>query len=217
MFVSRTLMLALLVGFSFNALAQTAGQRDDFEGGTTEDWRIGQASNVTPIHSTGCGTGSPAGGCMQATAGPGAPPKLAVINTAQWAGNFTGGDITGVRMQVRNTGATTVMLRLGYATGDFARPDGASEDVVTIAPGPDYVEANFSLLPDDTLPIGGADPETTLANVVKLFIAHYPDEPTGIWQPPDITATIDIDDIELLGNGGMDLIFADGFEATVPE
>src|SRR4051794_2823574 len=121
--ISKLMITA--VGFLVAAEATPAraaivrGQVDDFEDGILGGWQNG--GNTNPNPAANVASGGPAGATdnfMRITAdGSGAGGKLVAFNTAQWAGDYLGVGVDAIRMQLNNTGATGLSVRLILADG----------------------------------------------------------------------------------------------------
>src|SRR5688572_2599860 len=117
-----TSVLSLLATSS--ALAVTSGQIDTFENGTTENWVVNLLGMGSPPPETlpvNVPSGGPAGVddnylLLTSLGGAGSGNRLSVINfMSQWAGDYVGSGIGGIRMHVNNLGTTELALRLLFA------------------------------------------------------------------------------------------------------
>ncbi|WOO39379.1 PEP-CTERM sorting domain-containing protein [Rubellicoccus peritrichatus] len=104
------LTVAALALVSFEASAISIGFSNDFST-DVEGWQHG---NVTSDSPTRIATGGPGGGSdpfMQFASGTGVA-RLAAFNTdSGWTGDYTTAGVTGISLDVNNTGATALDLR----------------------------------------------------------------------------------------------------------
>jgi hypothetical protein len=118
--VSLVALLGLAAAPRAGALA--IGQVDDFEDGTTQGWLVGLLGQTSPVPPVNVATGGPQGADdnylrLSSIGGLGPGSKLAVINVAQWAGDYLAAGVTGIALDVRNLGDTDILLRAMIATG----------------------------------------------------------------------------------------------------
>lgn len=200
----RSTMLALAAVASLHAapaFAVSVGQADDFEDGTTQGWLAGLLGAMHPAPPVNVPNGGPAGAgdnYLQLTSvgGLGAGSKLAVLNLAQWAGNYAAAGVTGLSVDVRNFGPTTVALRLLLENPKGAAPtDLAITTPVILPPGGPWTPVSFSLLPGDLKLLQG-NVDVLLGGVTALRFFHggadaFPGE--------SLIAQIGIDNVRALG------------------
>jgi hypothetical protein len=184
---------------SANAVA--VGQVDNFEDGTTQNWIVGLLGAPHPAPPTNVPSGGPGGAGdaylqLASFGGGGAGSKLAVINLAQWAGDYTSTGVTGISADVRNFGPTEVALRLYLENPENGPPtDSAITPAVVLAPGGDWTSLSFSLAPGDLTVLSGSV-ATLLGGVTALRFFHgaadtFPGE--------SLIALIGVDNVRALG------------------
>jgi hypothetical protein len=166
--------VALVLGPAV-AQAITIGQKDDFEGGGTENWNLGgtPVSNVT--------TGGPAGAGdnyleleTNTASGPGA--KVGIRNGTQWLGDYTAAGVTGLTMHLNNFSSTAMEMRIlidgdgGAFTSSLAFLLGANSG---------WVGASFDMTASGLTSVGGTTLADTLANVTVFTIRNDPGAADG--------------------------------------
>lgn len=168
------------------------GQIDDFEDGTTQDWQSG-ASN--PNGPANIGSGGPAGAgdnFLQLTAnGSGSGGKLVAFCTNQWAGNYLTAGVNSIQMQVKNLGATNLVLRL------ILDNEIDAESLGTISPvnlpvGGGWTTVSFSLASGN---LTGGNYATVMGNVTTFDLAHSPSVISARSSSPNIVAQLGVDNI----------------------
>ena len=141
----------------FAALAQEIvfGQTDDFQDGTTRIW-ISAPGNLVNID-----TGGPAGAGdrfvqISSNGGLGVGGKLTMFNLQQWLGNYVGQGVTAIEVDLRNTGTTTLNMRLAFKAQNLMNSPGyLSATPVALAPGSGWQHVTFSLAPASLVAVGG--------------------------------------------------------------
>lgn len=199
------------------------GQIDDFQDGTTQNWKIGQViTPPTPVHNMDCGEEGTGDDCLTFISnGGGAGGKLIIVNGQQWAGDYSATGVTAIRFKARLIDGDGVVLRVGMADSMAGQAGGASD--VFGPPGAlskigatltdEYQDFVIPITEDQMDSTFGTPVGETLADVVSLWIVDNPDQ--GNWNPRVTMSEADIDDIELIA-GPDDLIFADDFEGSAP-
>ena len=126
-------LVAVVLSMAGRAAAVTLGAVDDFQTGTTAGWGGGATlSNVASSGPAGAGDGA-----LSVVAS----GRVAIVNTAQWTGNFAAAGITQIVVDVRHANAFPLELRLGLASGVVG--SGGSGDT--------YVSANAVAVANDGL------------------------------------------------------------------
>ncbi len=187
-----TLFLGLLLASPASAQVM-AGQSDDFNDGTTQDWRNGRntpdVSNVPDGGPDGAGDGY-----LQINAdGSFIAGRLVAFNTDQWIGDWTAAGITSVTMDLNNTGTNPLTIRLWIEGpgGTFV-----SDDNVALPVSSGWQSASFSVDPADLVASGGTDVSATLADVVRFRIYHGP---TASAPGPNIVGLLGVDNVTAVG------------------
>ncbi len=152
---------AIVFAGALSVLAQSAqaillGQVDTFQDGTTMSWSNGVPGNLVNIN-----TGGPAGAgdrYLQLTAngtvsGPGG--HLTTFNLQQWLGNYIAQGVTAIEMDLRNTGTTTLSIRLAFKTQNVMNSPGYLSAPVILAPGGGWQHLSFSLASANMIAVGG--------------------------------------------------------------
>jgi hypothetical protein len=172
--------------------AVVVGQVDDFEDGTTQDWQSGASNPNGPVNVA---TGGPAGAgdsFLRLTSnGSGSGGKLAAFCIDQWAGDYLTENVNSIQMQVKNLGATNLVLRL------ILENEANSQNLGTISPvnlpaGSDWTTVSFSLAAGN---LTGGNYATVMSNVTTFDIAHGPSPISVRSSSPNIVAQLGIDNI----------------------
>lgn len=156
-------------------LAQiTAGQVDDFEDATTLGWKHKLVNPNSPVNIA---TDGPAGVddnfVRNSNSGnfgvPGA--NHIMFNTdARWKGNFTAQSIVAIRMDVRNSGANDIHLRVALRGGPNVSWMGSTNAVV-ISTGGGWSTIEIPILASDFTVTQGTDTATDiLLDVIEMRI-----------------------------------------------
>ncbi len=197
---SCSLVVALLCAmYAPFAAALAIGQTDTFEDGTTQNWVVGVALGaVHPVPPANIADGGPLGAgdnFLQLTAvgGQGAGNRLAVLNLAQWAGDYTAAGISNISMNLINLGTTELAIRLYLEDPQGAPPaNQAITDAVLLPVGSGWTSATFDVGPAALISLLG-DVNTLLSGVTALRIIHSPAED---FRGPPIAAVLGVDNIE---------------------
>ncbi|MEM1041235.1 MAG: T9SS type A sorting domain-containing protein [Bacteroidota bacterium] len=201
--MQRSLLLALgLLLLATPASAQvTVGQSDDFQDGTTQDWRNGR--NTPDVSNVATGGPDGAGDSYLQVVADGSfiAGRLAVFNDEQWSGDFTAAGVTSVTVDLNNTGANDLVIRL-WIENNFAGPgdgDVVSTDGVSLPAGSGWQSFTFSVLPEDLTPLGATSAGDVLTNVRRFRFYHGP---TATAPGPNIVAELGLDNITADGAAG---------------
>jgi hypothetical protein len=204
---STSLVAALVAGLvtlQGTAAAQvTAGQVDNFENGTTQNWAInllGMGSPPPATLPTNVPTGGPAGAndnylrlTAVGTEGPGG--RLTSINfMGQWRGNYLAAGIGAIRLDAINLGTTDLSLRLLFENPVAGPPTdvAASSTALFLPAGSGWTSLLFPLVgPGGLTPIAGSL-STLLANTTAIRIYH---SPTLTDVGPNVAAQLGVDNI----------------------
>lgn len=210
--ISRTnrafgLMLALCAYLPV-ASAISAGQVDDFESGTTENWSAGggPVGQTPPTPPANVATGGPNGiddNYLLVTSsgnfGPGGKPTTSNF-LGNWSGDYLAAGVGTIVMDVNNLGATDLDLRLGFGSGvvDFGPPFtftqtdlAITSNAVSVAAGSGWQTISFDVsLGALTAALGSVN--NALSNTVFLRIFH---NETANFPGPAVPASLGIDNI----------------------
>jgi len=191
----KLLFLFFSILISGSVCAQTVGQIDDFEDGTTQGWVVGLFGATPPNPPTNEPTGGPAGvddNFLQyaSTGTSGAGSKMIIQNVdSRWLGDFTTAGVVRIKMDVRVTGAD-LDLRVSL-TGGGGRI--STTNAVTVTAGTSWTSIIIPIAAADMETVtGGSSVSGTLANVTEMRILS---SPTPSWQGETIAATLDVDNI----------------------
>ena len=202
--VAGALVLIALGATPARAVVQA--QVDDFENGTTQNWRGGPLiGNPNPNPPTNVTSGGPAGAndnymLVRSTGIGTSGSKLVAFNSDQWAGDYIDADIDAVQMQVNNFGATS--LRLWLVLTDEPNGQGVSTiSSVDLPAGSGWRTVTFSLAQPN---LTGEPYATVMSNVVELNLVHYlPDAQNPITlvsrnQSTAVAAQLGVDNVTAL-------------------
>jgi len=198
------LLLACLVYVPL-AGAVSLGQIDNFEDGTLMGWSMGVGRSGSPV--TNVPTGGPAGAddnflrvFSTGNASTGFPRLTAFNDDARWLGNYVTANVTAIRMDLRNFGATELSIRIALrdSTG-AAAPTALSKTAVVLPVGGGWTTAMFSLANADLIFEDGAsssDPSLNpLMSPVDLRIFHAA---TAVYPGAPIAGTLGIDNVQAI-------------------
>ncbi len=178
------------------AFAQSIGQVDNFEDGTTQGWLTALLGNPNPNPPVNVSTGGPDGVddnylllTSNGLEGPGG--KLVAINVTNWTGDFEAAGITGITMDVNNFGSDQLNLRLLFESGGPPTDLAVSTDGIIVPAGSGWTSIHFDIKPEDlTAILGTVDNALTNATTFRLFNS------TGASFPgPVSTSSLGVDNI----------------------
>ncbi len=212
------------------ALAVSTGQIDTFENGTTENWVVNLLGSGSPPPAAlpvNVPTDGPAGDddnylLLTALGGAGSGNRLSVINFMnQWAGDYVGSGIDGIRMHVNNLGTSDLDLRLMFADPTLGPPENIafSTDAIHVPAGSGWTRIEFPVLAVDlTAGIGNVIDALRHTTEVRLYHSTDPNFPNPVFPIESVTAQLGVDNIQavpetpstamLLGCGMLTLILA---------
>lgn len=183
-------LCALTLGLSGPVHAITVGAVQTFEDGSTGGWFTGAASPL-PVENVDSGGPQGAGdGYLLAgsAGGVGAGSRLVVMNDGDWTGDFLGAGVTGMRLDVRNFGASDIVLRLRLESGAGAALSSAG---VTLPSASGWTTVELSLDASDLVPSGG-DLGSILSGVTLVRLFHGP---AASFPGPASLASLGIDNV----------------------
>ncbi|GAB4157210.1 MAG: hypothetical protein Tsb0033_08770 [Winogradskyella sp.] len=174
----------------------TLNQTDDFQDGTTQEWRIGGAGNATngPINVADAGPSGLGDNCLQYTSlgGSGVASKMVFYSqNQQWSGDFTSEGIDQINMDV-NVQTNDLNLRIAMQGTNGTRI--CTTNAISVAANGTWSNVTFPISATDfTVVSGGGDAASVLSGVFTVRILSS-SSPT--WDLPDIiAATIQVDNI----------------------
>jgi PEP-CTERM motif len=173
---------------------------DTFEDGTTNNWLVNLlGTGPTAPVPVNVPTGGPAGlddayMLLTSIGGLGEGSRLAVLNVAQWSGNYIANGVSAIKMDLLNVGSTDLSLRVLFeAVGPMGPTDvAASTNPVLLAAGSGWTSAVFPILPTDLTAVEGSV-TNALSNTVAFRIFN---SPTATFPPPPIVAQLGVDNIQ---------------------
>jgi MYXO-CTERM domain-containing protein len=193
--------LSLTFGLSVPSHAVTLGQADTFESGTTEGWVINLLGIGNPPPEAlprNIADGGPAGSGdnflrLTSVGGGGAGSRLVAINLGAWAGDYAGAGVTGIRMNLRNSGSTDLTLRLVFENPAGGPPTdiAVSTAGVALAAGGGWTSVLFPAVPSAlTAQMGSVANALGTTTALRLF--HGTD---ASFPGPALTAVLDVDNV----------------------
>ncbi|MCC6443301.1 MAG: PEP-CTERM sorting domain-containing protein [Armatimonadetes bacterium] len=197
---SWSVLVLLAVGLlcSLPASAITSGQVDTFEDGTTQGWLVGLLGAPSPAPPVNIPTGGPAGVddnylLLTALGGNGPGSKLAAINLAQWAGDYTASGVKYISMDLYNFGTNDLSLRLLIDNPLGGPPTDAvvSTTPVLLSAGSGWTRARFGVDLGSLITLFG-DGSTALSTATELRLFHSPDVN---FPGPAVVASLGVDNI----------------------
>ena len=182
-----------LVAGTLTASALSIGQIDDFQDGTTQGWGVGGGTQPSNISSNG-----PAGAAdhyLQYTSSGtgGSDSRLIIFNQSQWQGNYTNAGITGISLELKNFGSSTLSMRLAFFVN---RNTGYSETTPFSLPADgNWHQAFFPITGPSFTTIGSPSAfNTLLSNFTGQL--RILDSASPSLEGDTIAATIGVDDIQ---------------------
>lgn len=186
------LTLTSIIGFA----QVSAGQVDDFEDGTVQNWIIGITGPLSPINVA---TGGPAGVDdnfleYTSTGGNGAGSRMAIFNSfQQWSNDFIAENIVEIQFDAE---VLTNDLHLRLA---FQGPNGTrmiSTNPIIVAAGSGWNSVALPLgVNDFTVQSGPNTVAEVLASVSTMRIISVREENIDSWRGEVIAATLRVDNI----------------------
>jgi len=176
----------------------TLGQKDDFEDYTTRNWTKNNSIPNVNIYDGGP-KGTDDNFLRITSSGTGANLNLMTLNNSQWIGNYRKGNgankITYVSMDVRNSGANVVFLRMSfrYHNPALTTETWSTINPIAVLPGAGWKTINFPIDENSVVRTGGLnDYYTTFETVTETRILHS-DVPS--WDGKPVETILDIDNI----------------------
>ena len=185
----------LLIATPLTVNALSLGQIDGFQDGTTQGWGVGAGTQPSNIPSNG-----PAGATdhyLQYTSngGGGTDSKLIIFNQSQWQGNYTNAGITGISLELKNFGSSTLSMRLAFFVN---RTTGFSATTPFSLPADgNWHQAFFALTSANFTPIGSPG---TFNSLLGNFTGQFRilDSASPAIEGDAIASTIGVDDIQAI-------------------
>lgn len=181
---------------------------DNFEDGTTENWRIGipgtEPSNEPDGGPTGAGDNYLQ---MESTSTGGPGSRMAVFNEMQWLGDYNalGGEVE-ITLSLANLGSAPLAIRLGVervvsaAAGEGPTPGGGRTRYVSTTPfmlPADGVwrETSFILGASDMTLVGGSGALSDVLAGVEQF--RLLSAASASWMGDAVAATLGVDNVRI--------------------
>jgi len=177
-----SLLLLFLCTTALGVAQANLGQIDTFSDGTTQSWAGG--SSPTNIAS-----GGPAGSGdrylqISATAN-----FLATFNIDRWGGSFTAANITRIECDLKNLGATPLVVRLVLFASDGSR--WSSTNAVSLDAGSAWTDAAWDLSDSGfERTVGTGTFAQAMAGIERIMLRH---EPTITAGGTSVTGALGID------------------------
>jgi len=195
--MKRTLLLFSICCISFGLMAQVAlNQVDNFQGGTTENWRIGGAGNATngPINVADAGPSGVGDNCLQYTSlgSSGVASKMVFYSqNNQWSGDFFAAGVDEINLDV-NVQTNDLNLRVAMQGTNGTRI--CTTNAINIPANGTWSNITIPIADSDfSIVSGGGDVESVLTDVFTIRILSS-SSPT--WASADIiSAVIQVDNI----------------------
>ncbi|MBT8097388.1 MAG: S-layer homology domain-containing protein, partial [Woeseia sp.] len=185
--------------------AVDVGQIDDFEDGSTQNWRKGSSSTMPP---TNISTGGPSGAgdnYLQSisTGGSGADSRQVIFNTAQWTGDYVGAGVTEIAMDFRNSGNSNLQMRIALEGGVGGSSWFISSQAFQVSMGGTWQAASFTISESDLTRVTGTQSyAAALGNVTEMRILVSQSGAT--FRGDVIASTLGVDNIEAKGTTDTD-------------
>lgn len=199
--ISGVLSLACAVVPQF-VRAVTPGQTDTFAGGSLDNWFAGGLGfgSVPPVPPSVQATGGPGGAgdsymLVTGLGGQGAGSRIAVINTAQWSGNYLTSGVSSIGIDLKNFGSTDLTVRLLFEDPMGGPPvDQAVTTLGVVLPaGGGWTHAVFGLSPSSfTVLSGTLTPLLSNTTLIRII-----DSPTPTDAVP-IVGKLGIDNVQAI-------------------
>lgn len=186
--------------------AITFGQIDTFEE-TPAGWGVGDGNPNPPAVQPDGGPLGDGDGYLRiaSVGGVGPGSRMAMFNTAQWAGDYLGAGVDEIDLRVRNLGTTDLDVRL------LLRNDSNGTSLVTgvvhLDAGGDWTHARFSLRADD---VSGSAYAAVMHGVTALNLLHAPNAITARSQSPAIAGVLGVDNIAAVPEPAENALLAAG-------
>lgn len=197
------------------AQAITLGAADTFQSGTTDGWSSGGNNPTPPVTLIGGGPAGAGDNFLQlaANGSGGAGGKLVAFAGPQWTGNYLAAGVTGVVMDLRNTGSTDLSLRLYL---DSSGNGVMSSAPVALAANTGWTHVLFSLAPAALT--GSAT--GVLGSVTQLRLFH---STTATYPGGPIATVLGVDNITAVPEpsgawmAALGLVALGAYRRTVPK
>jgi hypothetical protein len=171
----------------------TLSQVETFDSATA--WQIGNQNLGIPTIRPNIGPNGTDDFALQTSSsvGSSAASRLIIFNTSNWAGDYTGSGVTGLSMDLRNTGSSDLFMRIAVnGPGGWFVTDGQAVNT-----GLGYATYLFDLSSAGLSPAKANGPDlgtnaaATLADVTQIRILHSFEENSSRGEVANATLRID--------------------------
>jgi hypothetical protein len=188
--MKRILLLFCLLTGTFVFSQVVANQVDDFQDGTTQSWRIGNAAGASdmPMNISDAGPTGDGDNCLQYTSvgGGGVASKMVIYTqNLQWSGDFLSENIGNIDMDVR-VQTNDLNLRIALQGSDGTRI--CSTNSVAVSANGTWTSIGIPISAADfTVLSGSGNATSVLTDVVTLRLLS---SNTPTWAGADVVASI---------------------------
>lgn len=188
-FLLQTLLLIPCIAHGTISLSQV----ETFDSPT--GWQIGVVGLGIPSIQPNFGPNGPGDFALQTSSSPGggSGSRLIIFNSSDWTGNYTSNGVSGLSMDLRNTGSANLFMRIAVnGPGGWFVTDGQAVNT-----GLGYANFLFDLTPVGLSPAKangpdlGTDVQATLAAVTQARILHTVADNSAIGEVASATIRID--------------------------
>ena len=192
MIIKSVISLALLLP-SIASGAISLSLVENFSSPTT--WTSGSPNPTPPVIRENFGPAGTGDSALLVVSSVGSGPgsRLITFDQSTWTGNYSGQGVTGLRMDLRNTGTSNLFIRIAVnGPGGWFVSDGHAVDA-----GLGYANFLFDLSPaalnpaKTNNPILGTDRDATLASVTEVRIIHNTASDSAIGAEANASLRID--------------------------
>ncbi|MGB6221582.1 hypothetical protein [Haloferula sp.] len=171
------------------------------------DWTSGSRNPTPPIIRPSTGPNGSGDSALQISSSVGNGPgsRLISFNQGDWSGNYSGQGITGLSMDLRNTGASNLFVRIAVnGPGGWFVTDGQA-----VNSGLGYATFLFGIEPAQLNPAAtrvtlGDDAGATLADVSEIRILHSFANSSALGEVAN--ASLRVDNITAVPEPGVGLL-----------
>jgi hypothetical protein len=202
----RFALVVFMICFALGraALAVTIGQTDDFQDGTLQNWANGPEGPPPLMNIPNGGPGGAGDHYLQITSlgGGGPGSRLTAFNRDQWLGDYISAGVNGIDMDLLNTSAVTLSIRIAFKQDiSFGAPGYLSQAFI-LPPDSAWHHALFSITPGAMIAVGGPEPfNTFFTHPGELRIIN--EAGTSNLNGDPVVAQLGVDNIHAVPEPGM--------------
>ncbi|MCW5519706.1 T9SS type A sorting domain-containing protein [Aureitalea sp. L0-47] len=195
--MKKIFMLMAVLGLSLNINAQITGNfTNDFEDGTTQGWSNGAQSPNPP---TNIPTGGPNGvddNFLEeiSAGGGGAGSKMVIQNDEdEWTGNYNSAGVLEISFDVKNAGATDLLLRVAMEGGPDSSEMATTSSVSVPSTQTTWTTITIPIQPSDFTVLDGNDTASAVlggVDNIRILSSAVPS-----YNGDAIAATMHVDNI----------------------